>query len=83
VATIIKLAHSLKLNVVAEGVETEEQSRLLALLDCDQMQGYLFSRPVPAEIFEATFLAAPGAGTTVETKPDGSAAIDSGAWCAA
>ena len=57
VSTIINLAHSLELNVVAEGVETEEQSRLLRLLNCDEMQGFLFSEPVPAEIFEARFLA--------------------------
>jgi len=56
VSTIIDLAHSLKLKVVAEGVETEEQSRLLRLLDCDQMQGFLFSRPLPSEDFEAAFL---------------------------
>ena len=56
VSTIINLAHSLKLKVVAEGVETEEQSRLLRLLGCDEMQGYLFSKPVPAEEFEARFL---------------------------
>jgi EAL domain-containing protein (putative c-di-GMP-specific phosphodiesterase class I) len=57
VSTIISLAHSLTLKVVAEGVETEEQSRLLRLLDCDEMQGFLFSKPVPREIFEARFLA--------------------------
>jgi diguanylate cyclase (GGDEF)-like protein len=56
VSTIINLAHSLKLNVVAEGVETEEQSRLLRLLNCDQMQGFLFSKPVPVDVFEARFL---------------------------
>jgi diguanylate cyclase (GGDEF)-like protein/PAS domain S-box-containing protein len=56
VSTIINLAHSLKLKVVAEGVETEEQSRLLTLLGCDEMQGYLFSKPVPIEVFEAKFL---------------------------
>jgi diguanylate cyclase (GGDEF)-like protein/PAS domain S-box-containing protein len=56
VSTIINLAHSLKLKVVAEGVETEEQSRLLRLLACDEMQGYLFSKPIPGEIFEARFL---------------------------
>ncbi|MCK9379566.1 MAG: EAL domain-containing protein [Sulfuritalea sp.] len=61
VSTIIDLAHSLKLKVVAEGVETEEQSRLLRLLDCDEMQGFLFSKPVPAEIFETRFLALPPA----------------------
>jgi diguanylate cyclase (GGDEF)-like protein len=57
VSTIINLAHSLKLNVVAEGVETDEQKRLLALLACDEMQGFLFSKAVPAEAFEAAFLA--------------------------
>ncbi|OYY95776.1 MAG: hypothetical protein B7Y41_00315 [Hydrogenophilales bacterium 28-61-23] len=59
VSTIINLAHALKLKVVAEGVETEEQSRLLRLLDCDEIQGFLFSKPVPGEIFESRFLAAP------------------------
>ena len=39
-----------------EGVETEEQQRLLRLLNCDEMQGYLFSKPVPGEIFETRFL---------------------------
>jgi diguanylate cyclase (GGDEF)-like protein/PAS domain S-box-containing protein len=62
VSTIISLAHSLKLKVVAEGVETEDQSRLLRLLHCDEMQGYLFSRPVPAAEFEAKFLTAATAG---------------------
>jgi EAL domain-containing protein (putative c-di-GMP-specific phosphodiesterase class I) len=57
VSTIINLAHSLSLSVVAEGVETEEQSRLLRLLNCDEMQGFLYSKPVPAEIFETKFLA--------------------------
>jgi diguanylate cyclase (GGDEF)-like protein/PAS domain S-box-containing protein len=63
VSTIITLAHSLKLKVVAEGVETEEQSRLLRLLACDEMQGFLFSKPVPAEIFETRFLAVPALKT--------------------
>ena len=49
VSTIISLAHSLKLKVIAEGVEHEEQSRLLKMMKCDQMQGYLFSRPLPFE----------------------------------
>jgi EAL domain-containing protein (putative c-di-GMP-specific phosphodiesterase class I) len=62
VSTVINPAHSLKLKVVAEGVETEEQSRLLRLLNCDEMQGYLFSKPVPIEIFEERFLAPPSAG---------------------
>ena len=62
VSTIINLAHSLKLNVVAEGVETEEQSRLLRLLNCDEMQGYLLSKPVPSEIFETRYLPPPTVG---------------------
>jgi diguanylate cyclase (GGDEF)-like protein/PAS domain S-box-containing protein len=57
VSTIISLAHALKLKVVAEGVETEEQARLLRVLNCDEMQGFLFSKPVPGEIFETKFLA--------------------------
>jgi EAL domain-containing protein (putative c-di-GMP-specific phosphodiesterase class I) len=56
VSTIIDLAHSLKLKVVAEGVETEEQSRLLRLMTCDEMQGFLVSKPLPADIFEARYL---------------------------
>jgi len=63
VSTIINLAHSLKLKVVAEGVETEEQARLLRLLSCDEMQGYLVSKPLPGELFEERYLRAadPGA----------------------
>jgi diguanylate cyclase (GGDEF)-like protein/PAS domain S-box-containing protein len=57
ISIIISLAHSLKLKVVAEGVETEEQSRLLRLLGCDEMQGFLVSEPVPASIFADKFLA--------------------------
>jgi EAL domain-containing protein (putative c-di-GMP-specific phosphodiesterase class I) len=60
VSTIINLAHSLKMNVIAEGVESEEQSRLLRLLDCNEMQGFLFSKAVPSEVLEAKFLALPG-----------------------
>ncbi len=49
VSTIISLAHSLNLKVVGEGVETEEQAKYLTLLKCDEMQGYRFSKPQPAE----------------------------------
>jgi diguanylate cyclase (GGDEF)-like protein/PAS domain S-box-containing protein len=56
VETIISLAHALKLKVVAEGVETSEQLALLRSLHCDEFQGYLFGKPVPAEIFEAKYL---------------------------
>ncbi|WP_052750145.1 EAL domain-containing protein [Arsukibacterium sp. MJ3] len=56
VSTIINLAHAFKLKVVAEGVETNEQSQLLRLLGCDQLQGFLFSKPLPREEFERRFL---------------------------
>jgi diguanylate cyclase (GGDEF)-like protein len=49
VQTIISLAHSLRLRVIAEGVDDEEQARFLRLLRCDEMQGYLFSKPLPLE----------------------------------
>lgn len=49
IQAVIELAHVLELNVVAEGVETEDQRRILADLGCDQMQGFLISRPVPEE----------------------------------
>lgn len=49
VDAVIRLAHALDLNVVAEGVETEAQRVALAELDCDQMQGYLFSKPMSEE----------------------------------
>ena len=56
VSVIINLAHALKLNTVAEGVETEEQLRQLRLLGCDEMQGYLFGEPVPVERFEQKYM---------------------------
>jgi diguanylate cyclase (GGDEF)-like protein/PAS domain S-box-containing protein len=48
VSTIISLAHSLNLKVIAEGVELQEQWDLLKVLRCDELQGYLYSRPLPA-----------------------------------
>jgi PAS domain S-box-containing protein/diguanylate cyclase (GGDEF)-like protein len=47
VSTIISMAHSLRLKVVAEGVDAEEQAEELDRLGCDQLQGYLFSKPLP------------------------------------
>ena len=56
VTNIISLAHSLGLSVVAEGVEEEEQAKLLRLLRCDELQGYHLGRPLPVADFRAQFL---------------------------
>lgn len=50
---IVTLAHDLRLSVTAEGVETAEQRDMLCRLGCDEIQGFLFNRPVPADEFEA------------------------------
>jgi len=52
VSAVISLSRALNHKVVAEGVETEEQVRLLTLLSCDEVQGYLFGRPAPVEDIE-------------------------------
>jgi EAL domain-containing protein (putative c-di-GMP-specific phosphodiesterase class I) len=46
ISTIISLAHALQMETIAEGVEAEEQAKLLRLLRCKQMQGYLISKPL-------------------------------------
>lgn len=66
VVAIITLAHNLRLKVMAEGVETEEQLELLTLLKCDQAQGFLFDRPLEPEAF---FLKAMSATPYAVTKP--------------
>ncbi len=58
IRAIIAMTHSLKLNVVAEGVEREDQYRVLRDLDCDEYQGFLCSPALPAAAFEAKFLLA-------------------------
>jgi EAL domain-containing protein (putative c-di-GMP-specific phosphodiesterase class I) len=63
VQTIVPLAHSLRLKVVAEGVDEEGQAEVLRLLRCDQMQGYLFSKPLPAEGLAALLHSAKSAAT--------------------
>ncbi|NML61731.1 EAL domain-containing protein [Massilia sp. RP-1-19] len=67
VLAIINMAHSMKLDVVAEGVETEAQLSYLRRHGCDEMQGYYFSRPVPPAEFERMILE----GEALRTPVDG------------
>jgi diguanylate cyclase (GGDEF)-like protein/PAS domain S-box-containing protein len=59
VVTVIQLARSLGLHTIAEGVETQEQLDFLRAHACEQFQGYLFSRPVPADEFAKLLRASP------------------------
>jgi len=69
IQAIIAMAHSLSLQVTAEGVETRGQLEALERLGCDEYQGYLFSRPLPAEEIAARFLA-PGELDLEPSQPD-------------
>jgi EAL domain-containing protein (putative c-di-GMP-specific phosphodiesterase class I) len=71
---IIVMAHSLRHTVIAEGVETAAQVEFLRAYGCDEMQGYYFSKPVPADQFEALLaegrcLPAPTPSPAPETLP--------------
>ena len=68
VSSTIFLAHKLGLEVVAEGVETEEQKDILQEWHCDELQGYLISKPLPADRF-AALLEASGRRTETQTRP--------------
>lgn len=50
--SVIKMAHQMGMSIIAEGVETKEQADRLLQLDCECMQGYHFSRPIPVQDFE-------------------------------
>ena len=50
---MIEFAHTLGYKVVAEGVETSQETSILKALNCDYVQGYLYARPLPADEFEA------------------------------
>ena len=56
ISSVISMAHALNLPVIAEGVETREQAEMLHNFGCDQMQGYYFSKPVPAKEYEKMLL---------------------------
>ncbi|KIQ93833.1 Bacteriophytochrome cph2 [Anoxybacillus thermarum] len=56
VKAIIVLAKNLKLRVIAEGVETLQQLDILRLLQCDEIQGYVLGKPLPADVFEKTYI---------------------------
>jgi EAL domain-containing protein (putative c-di-GMP-specific phosphodiesterase class I) len=60
VQSIIALGHALKMKVVAEGVETEEQRAFLVGSDCDEAQGFYFARPMPFEDILALLKSASG-----------------------
>ena len=55
-ATIVSLAHLMRMKVTAEGVETAAQAELLSALGCDQLQGYRFGKPMPADALVGEFL---------------------------
>ncbi|NHN29320.1 putative bifunctional diguanylate cyclase/phosphodiesterase [Paenibacillus agricola] len=73
VQAIIAMAHSLKLGVIAEGVETQEQLEFLMDLQCKEIQGYIFSRPVPSHDLIKLLELLPSAAETNSTSESASA----------
>jgi EAL domain-containing protein (putative c-di-GMP-specific phosphodiesterase class I) len=68
VRSLIVMAHNLDLGVIAEGVETAEQAEFLRLEGCEEAQGFLYSRPLPAGEFE-TYLHAHGLASPIDHDP--------------
>jgi EAL domain-containing protein (putative c-di-GMP-specific phosphodiesterase class I) len=68
----IRVAHTLRMATVAEGIETIEQARLVASLGCDKGQGYLYSRPLTAKALVA-WLEQRAGGATAEAGEDSAA----------
>jgi diguanylate cyclase (GGDEF)-like protein len=61
IKAIVALGRALNLSILVEGIETEEQRRLVRLAGCDEMQGYLFARPSSAEVIDRLLAAQKGA----------------------
>jgi EAL domain-containing protein (putative c-di-GMP-specific phosphodiesterase class I) len=59
-SAVISLGQTLNMRVIAEGVETDAQAAFLRDINCDEMQGYLFSKPLPAEGIEEMLRATSG-----------------------
>lgn len=70
VSAVIAMAHTLGLEVIAEGVETQEQMNFLKDLSCDQIQGYLISRPVPRDQIDVLILNSAELKATFMTESD-------------
>jgi EAL domain-containing protein (putative c-di-GMP-specific phosphodiesterase class I) len=74
VDAVIKLAHALGLHVVAEGVETARQRDILLSLQCDELQGYLFARPMASRLL--TLWAMGESRAVTHTAPDAASGRD-------